>query len=203
MGKLIMVRHGESEGNAVRRFTSSPDAAITELGRRQALEAGCRIKQLFKPRLVIASPYFRARETARIIAEQLSLPIEIEREFREQSLGRLAGLSYDVVREDPGFDPARSWQWRPPGGESHEDVRQRTAPVLDRIARQYASDEVVVVSHGGVMRALWAHVTGRWDDAHVPANCGIVLIEHDAGRYLPPPRIVGAGLDPAESEAGG
>ena len=39
MGKLILVRHGESEGNALRRFTDSPEVNITELGRRQALEA--------------------------------------------------------------------------------------------------------------------------------------------------------------------
>jgi len=203
MGKLIMVRHGESEGNANRRFTNSPDAAITEVGRRQAYEAALKIKQMFKPALVIASPYFRARETARIIAEQLGLRLEIEREFREQSLGQLAGQPYEVVRADPTFDPTRSWSWRPPGGESHEDVRNRTGPLLDRLAQQYAFDELVIVSHGGVMRALWAHVTGRWEDAHIPANCGIVVIEHDSGRYNPPPHIVEGGLDAAARESGG
>jgi broad specificity phosphatase PhoE len=202
MGKLILVRHGESEGNRVRHFTSSPDARITELGRQQALEAGRAIKQSFRPHRVIASPYFRARETARIIAELFGLPVEIEHEFREQNLGELMGKPYEFVREDPTFDPARSWAWRPPGGESQEDVRARTGPVLDRVARQHESEELVIVSHGGVMRALWAHATGQWEDAHIPANCGIVLIEHERGEYRYPQIIDGA-QDEAARESGG
>ena len=68
MGKLIMVRHGESEGNAIRRFTTSGEAKITELGRRQAHEAALRIKHKFQPARVIASTFARARETGLIIA---------------------------------------------------------------------------------------------------------------------------------------
>lgn len=201
MGKLILVRHGESEGNRIRHFTNSPDAPITERGRQQALEAAFRIKSSFHPHKVIASPYFRTRETARIIAEQFNLPVEIESEFREQNLGAIAGQPYEVVRAYPSFDPAHSWQWRPPGGESHEDVRLRSAPALDRIARECPDREVVIVSHGGVMRALWAHVTGVWDGAHIPANCGIILIEHDAGRFAPPAAIEGE-QDEAAREVG-
>jgi broad specificity phosphatase PhoE len=191
MGKLIMVRHGESEGNAIRHFTSTPEAKITELGRRQAREAALKIKQMFAPALVIASTYARARETGRIIADELGIPLEFEAEFREQSLGRLAGLPYESVQKDPTFDAKQPWLWRPPGGESHLDVRQRVAPALDRVAAEYADRELVIVSHGGVMRTVWAHVTGTWQDAFVPPNCGIVLIEHEAGRYSPPKIIHG------------
>ncbi len=191
MGKLIMVRHGESEGNAIRRFTTSGDAKITELGRRQAHEAALRIKLKFQPTLVIASTFARARETGLIIAAELRIPIEYEAEFREQSLGDLAGQPYESVANDPTFDPQRSWAWRAPGGESHEDVLRRVAPVLDRVARQYPDDEIVIVSHGGVMRSVWAHVTGKWENARVSPNCGIVLIEHESGRYRDPEVVYG------------
>lgn len=191
MGKLIMVRHGESEGNAIRRFTTSGDAKITELGRRQAHEAALRIKLKFQPTLVIASTFARARETGLIIAAELRIPIEYEAEFREQSLGDLAGQPYESVGNDPTFDPKRPWMWRAPGGESHEDVLRRVAPVLDRVARQYANDEIVIVSHGGVMRSVWAHVTGKWENAHVSPNCGIVLIEYEGGRYRDPEVVYG------------
>ncbi len=191
MGKLIMVRHGESEGNAIRRFTTSGDAKITELGRRQAHEAALRIKLKFQPTLLIASTFARARETGRIIAGVLRIPIEYEAEFREQSLGDLAGQPYESVANDLTFDPKRSWVWRAPGGESHEDVLRRVAPVLDRVARQYPNDEIVIVSHGGVMRSVWAHVTGKWENAHVPPNCGIVVIEHESGRYRDPEVVYG------------
>ncbi len=191
MGKLILVRHGESEGNALRRFTDSPEVNITELGRRQAHEAAQRIKAAYRARLVVASPYRRAHETARIIAAELALEVELAYDFREQSLGALAGQPYDVVRDDPNFDPARSWLWRPQGGESQADVLVRSGPLLDKYANLFASDEIVIVSHGGVMRALWAHVTGKWDNAHLPINCGIVVIEHRSGRYGLPEIIHG------------
>jgi broad specificity phosphatase PhoE len=191
MGKLIMVRHGESEGNAIRRFTTSGEAKITDLGRRQALEAALKIRQMFEPSLVIASTFARARETGMIIAAELSIPIQYEAEFREMSLGEFAGKPYESIASDPTFDPKRSWLWRAPGGESHEDVLKRVAPVLDRVAARYSEDEIVIVSHGGVMRSVWAHVTGKWENAHVPPNCGIVVIEHYGGRYREPEVVHG------------
>jgi len=200
MGKLIMVRHGESEGNAIRRFTTSGEAKITDLGRRQANDAALRIKLKYKPTLVIASTFARARETGLIIAAELGIPIEYEADFREQSLGDLAGQPYESIANDPTFDPKRSWAWRAPNGESHEDVLKRVGPVLDRVAAKYPDDEIVIVSHGGVMRAVWAHVTGKWENAHVPPNCGIVVVEHHGGCYREPEVVHGQAPAP---ETGG
>jgi broad specificity phosphatase PhoE len=149
MGKLILVRHGESEGNALRRFTDSPEVNITELGRRQAYQAAQRIKAAH-----VRGSWSRAPIGARIIAAELALEVELAHDFREQSLGALAGQSYDVVRDDPNFDPSRSWLWRPQRGESQADVRARSGPLLDKYAGRFASDEIIIVSHGGVMRAL-------------------------------------------------
>ena len=61
-----MVRHGESEGNRDRRFTISPDVPLTELGRRQALDAARRIKTKFNPDLIVSSPFFRSLATSSI-----------------------------------------------------------------------------------------------------------------------------------------
>jgi broad specificity phosphatase PhoE len=77
---------------------------------------------------------------------------------------------------------------------------KRVAPVLDAVAKKYPDDEIVVVSHGGVMRAVWAHVTGKWENAHVPPNCGIVVIEHHGGRYRAPE--VEYGESPARDSGG-
>ncbi len=185
-GRLILVRHGESVGNRDQRFTISPAATLTDLGRRQAREAAARIARLFKPEHVVASPYARARETGEIIALELGLKIDFEEGLREQSFGQLAGHSYDVLSDDPTYDPSRAWLYRPPSGETREEVRIRIAPVFDRIVAAYGERELVVVSHGGVMQALWAHLTGRWEDAHLPPNTGIVTLDHAGGRYSKP-----------------
>lgn len=186
-GRLILVRHGESEGNRERRFTTSPtELPLTEIGREQAREAAGRIASLFAPALVITSPFARARHTAEIIAVELELSVEIEQELRERDVGEIAGEPYDAVLRHPAYDPAQYWLWRPPGGESLEEVRRRAAPVLDRLARRHSAKELVIVSHGGVMLSLWAHVTGSWEGARLVSNCGIVVVEHVAGRYRRP-----------------
>jgi broad specificity phosphatase PhoE len=190
MGKLIMVRHGESEGNRDRRFTISPEVPLTELGRQQAREAARRIAKCFTPARIISSPYRRARQTSDIIAGELGLSIEVVHNLHERELGVLKGESYDLLRDlagqDSGYDPKRGWLWRPEGGESYEDVRQRVSVAIDDLRLRYPDEELVVVSHGGVMLSLWAHLTGAWEAAHLPPNCGIVLIEHELGRVHPP-----------------
>jgi broad specificity phosphatase PhoE len=119
------------------------------------------------------------------------VPLEIEPNLHEREFGVHRGRPYDSFLAEPDYDPQRPWAWKPEGGESYEDVQARVAPILDRLAAAHTSREVVVVSHGGVMTVLWAYVAGKWDDAHVPPNCGLVLIEHGPQGYLPPRVIDG------------
>ncbi len=191
-GRLILVRHGESEGNRDRVFTHSPVVPLTARGREQARRAAHVIAAEFRAVGVVSSPYARARETAEIIAAALSLPLEIAEPLHEQNLGELAGQPYEIVGKDPRFDPARRWEWRPRGGESLEDVRDRVAPEIGRIAAAHPARDVVVVSHGGVMLALWAHAIDSWDGAQASGNAGIVVVEHDRSGYHPP-RFVDSG----------
>jgi len=201
MGKLILVRHGESQGNRERIFAINPaDLPLTDLGYSQAREAAHTIAALFQAELVVASPYLRARETARVIAEIVKLPLEIEPDLYERDVGMLKGESYDSLATAPGYDHSAPWAWRPQGGESYEDVRARVAPVLDRLARAHLSRDVVVVSHGGVMQTLWSHVTGSWQGAHAPENCGIVVVEYGPRGYSLP--LVFGDAHPA-ADAGG
>jgi broad specificity phosphatase PhoE len=201
MSKLILVRHGESLGNRDRIYAVSPhDLPLTELGYRQAQHAAQRIAELFQPRLVVTSAYRRASETARIIAGVLGQPLEFESNLHEREFGAHRGRSYDSFLTEPDYDPQRPWAWKPQGGESYEDVRARVGPILDRLAAAHAGTDVVVVSHGGVMACLWAYVTGSWENAHVPPNCGIVLVEHTPQGYSQPRVIDGA---PGAQDAGG
>jgi broad specificity phosphatase PhoE len=195
-----MVRHGESEGNRDRRFTLTTETPLTDRGRQQARRAARHIGKLYRAEVIVSSPFLRARQTSEIIAEELRLPIEFVHDLHERDLGCLKGQSYDALRElvrtDPAYDPKNGWSWKPEGGESYEDVRRRVMVAIEELRRRYAGREIVIVSHGGVMLSVWAHIAGAWHGAHLPPNCGIVLVEHD-NEMLHPPTIV-EGLEEGE-----
>jgi broad specificity phosphatase PhoE len=191
MGNLILVRHGESTGNRERIFGTEPHSLpLTERGYQQARDVAAKIGKLFKAEHVVASYYLRAHETGRVIAEALHLPLEIEPKLHEREVGVLKGQAYEAAYKMPDYNPENHWTWAPEGGESFVDVMNRVGPILDRLAKTYLGRDVVVVSHGGVMKALWAHVTGDWETTHTPPNCGIVLIEHSVVGYSLP-QVVG------------
>jgi broad specificity phosphatase PhoE len=201
MSRLILIRHGESSGNRERIFATSPrDLPLTELGYRQANLAALRIAELFRPQLVVASAFLRASETARVIADALALPLQIEPDLHEREIGVYRGRSYDSPLVEPDYDPQRPWAWKPQGGESYQEVQARASPVLDGLAAAHPLEDVVVVSHGGVMTTLWAYAAGTWNDAYVAPNCGMMLIEHGPQGYSKPVVVDAA---PGAADAGG
>jgi broad specificity phosphatase PhoE len=198
MSKLILVRHGESAGNRDRIFAVSPhDLPLTELGYAQAGAAARVIAARFQPRLVVSSDMLRASETARVIAGALGLPLRVERDLHEREIGAYRGRSYDSFLSEPDYDAQRPWAWKPQGGESYQEVKARVGPILDRLAAADPDGETVIVSHGGVMTCLWAYVTGTWQGAYVPPNCGIVMVEHNSRGYTAPLIIDGDSADHA------
>jgi broad specificity phosphatase PhoE len=201
VSRLILVRHGESSGNRERIYALAPhELPLTELGYAQAQAAARRIAQLFHPKLVVTSAYVRASETARIIAGALGVPLKVELNLHEREIGAHRGRPYDSFLQEPDYDPAHPWAWKPEGGESYEEVQQRVGPILDRLAAEYAGEDIVVVSHGGVMMTLWAYVARTWEAAHVPSNCGMILIEHGPSGYARP--VVIDGPDSAQDMGG-
>jgi probable phosphoglycerate mutase len=157
---------------------------ITETGARQAEEAAAWIAAQFRPARLVTSPFRRARQTADILAARLGLAPTVEDDLREQSFGSLAGQPYASLRACADYDPASYWLWCPPGGgETLVQVAARAGAVLDRIVRALPDEDAVVVSHGGVMMALWRHVTGSWRTGRVARNAGLVVVEHAGDRY--------------------
>jgi probable phosphoglycerate mutase len=184
--RLLLVRHGESEGNRDRTFTQNPDVPLTAFGREQARAAAHRLARGYHPSRIVASPFTRARQTAEIIAEVYGLTVEFEAAFREQSFGVFAGQPYDALLSDAAYHEGPRWNWRPQGGESLIDVYERVVPAFDRVTQAAPGEDVVIVSHGGVMVTLCAYVSGSWEGVAVTPNAGIVVVERRGGRYTPP-----------------
>src|SRR5262249_60776409 len=134
-------------------FPPPPATPLPRAARAQVEAAARWLAAGYVPRAIVSSPFSRARETADILGAGLHLAVTVEPDLRERSYGVFAGQPYDTPRQ--GYDPAAYWAWRPPGGESLEEVLVRAGAVLDRLARAGGGDDVVVVSHAGVVLALW------------------------------------------------
>lgn len=190
MPAFILVRHGESEANRDGCFALNGHVPLTDLGRQQAHEAAAQIGRLFNPQRIISSNFTRAVQSAEIISTDLKLPLEVVEGIQERDLGALKGRPWHehaaLASADPAYDRQREWLWRPPGGESYQDVRERVMPELEALRGRFPTDELVIVSHGAVMRAIWSSLTGAWINSFIPKNCSLLLIPHDGHSFLPP-----------------
>ena len=147
---MLLVRHGQSEWNAVGRWQGQADPALTELGRLQALHAAARVGAVD---LIVASPLIRALETARLISNHLGVgPVVVEADLAERDAGEWEGLTRSEIDQRwPGYLDGEK---HPPGYEAHDDLIERVRAALDRVHVTYDGAEVLVVSHGGVIGAV-------------------------------------------------
>jgi broad specificity phosphatase PhoE len=189
-GTLILVRHGETDANRRRCFAESSEIPLNENGLLQASHLGAQLAREFRPELLVSSDFLRARQTSDIIADALGLKTEVIAGIHERDFGCLKGHPYERMGKamalDVMYDSARSWMWTPAGGESLEDVRVRGAAVLERLREEHPGKQAVVVCHGAVIQAMCAHITGDWNEAWVPPNCGIVIIDYLGARWKQP-----------------
>jgi broad specificity phosphatase PhoE len=162
---LYFVRHGETDWNAQNRLLGHTDVVLNDVGRRQAADAGVCLGWLnakFASLDFIAGPLTRTRETIEILRNALGLdPVSYRQDERltEIDFGRWEGLTWDEIR---ATDPSR-FQLREidpmsfvmPDGESYAMLFERVDSLLETICR-----DSVIVSHGGVCRALLALLAG-------------------------------------------
>jgi broad specificity phosphatase PhoE len=158
---LYFIRHGETDWNAEARLQGQRDVPLNDFGRVQAEEPGARLRGLvlhYEDLDYVASPLSRTRETMERMREAIALhPVtyRVDERLRELSFGVWEGLTWKEVRQrDPRGARARDadkWAFVPPKGESYAMLARRVAPFLADLTR-----DTVVVSHGGVARALLA-----------------------------------------------
>ena len=159
MLRLLLVRHGQSEWNADGRWQGQADPPLSDLGRRQALAAGAAIGAVDA---VVASPLERAFLTASAISESVGVgPVLVDADLMERHAGDWQGLNRAQIDEQyPGYlDDQGDHRRRPPGWEHDDVLLQRVLRAIDRIATDLAgADDVVVVTHGGVIYAVERHL---------------------------------------------
>ncbi|WP_221931902.1 histidine phosphatase family protein [Paracoccus sp. M683] len=152
--RVLLVRHGQSEWNAARRLQGQADIALSDLGRQQA-DALRPVIQAIGPCRAIASDLSRAAETAnRLGASDARLTADL----REIGVGDWTGLSIDEItaRDQAAYLGWRAGTASPPGGESWPAFVGRVAGAI-AAEQQTPCTNLLVVCHGGVIRALLHH----------------------------------------------
>ena len=162
MGKLLLVRHGQSQWNLENRFTGWVDVSITPLGAQEAERAGRELKDL-KFDAAFTSELKRAQETLAIILKENAAPappIEKDLALNERHYGDLQGLNKVETAKKYGDAQVHIWRRsfdvRPPGGESLKDTAERTLPYFKSriLPLVKAGKTVLIVAHGNSLRAI-------------------------------------------------
>lgn len=161
VARFLLVRHGESTWNAVRRWQGRADPPLSERGEQQARDAVGRATAEGPFDGVVTSTLRRARRTGDLLADGLGLDV-VDRldDLCERDAGEWQGLTRDEIHAGyPGFlDEGR----RPPGYEADDDVVERAGRALVDLARRRPGSTLLVVSHGGVINALERHGGRDW-----------------------------------------
>ncbi len=167
MNRIVLIRHGESQWNRENRFTGWVDVPLSPHGEQEAREAGEKLRD-FRFGQAFTSVLTRAISTLEIVLEvigQSHIPIEKNQALNERRYGDLQGLNKVETAKQYGDEQVKLWRRsydvRPPGGESLHDTAERVIPyyrhhIWPRLAE---AKTLLVVAHGNSLRALVMHLT--------------------------------------------
>jgi probable phosphoglycerate mutase len=186
---ILLVRHGETDWNSERRWQGHADRPLNEVGREQARE----LAETLTDRaidVVYSSDLLRAHETALIVGERLGLPVSVDVGLREVDVGDWSGRVHSEIE---GLDPDGYRRWREggkgwAGGESYEEMGARVVAAVLRIAARHPGETVLIVTHGGSIRACRATAAGldyaasRVSTIGSMANCEVAELHVADGR---------------------
>jgi len=190
MTRVVLIRHGETTWNLERKYQGQLDSPLTERGIRQARALAARLQHCQFSH-IYASDLGRAWNTAENIAAATGRPLAADLRLRERNFGIFHGLDLAAIQEKypeefRGYasgDP----DYVIPKGESARQLRARALDCLQDLSTRHAGQRFVMVSHGGVLTALFKHVLGLPVQASRPfkvINAGLNVICMDGGRWV-------------------
>ena len=161
MTTILLARHGESDWNRSKQWQGFADRPLTDRGRRQAAELAERLEGT-ELDAVYSSDLQRARDTAEVVARAKGLKIQTTTEFREVDVGSWSGLTRSEA--ETRF-PEQYERWLQGGegwddGETYEQLGERVVRAIQQIAKDHEGERVLVVAHGGTIRAIHAAALG-------------------------------------------
>jgi 2,3-bisphosphoglycerate-dependent phosphoglycerate mutase len=162
MARLVLLRHGESQWNLENRFTGWVDVPLSPKGIEEAKQAGEKLRGFTFDR-AFTSVLTRANETLRLVLEaigQTTIPIEKDKALNERMYGDLQGLNKAETAKKYGDAQVKIWRRsydvKPPGGESLKDTAERALPYYEKMIKPYLlkGETIIIAAHGNSLRAL-------------------------------------------------
>jgi 2,3-bisphosphoglycerate-dependent phosphoglycerate mutase len=162
MARLVLLRHGESQWNLENRFTGWVDVPLSPKGIEEAKQAGEKLRGFTFDR-AFTSVLTRANETLRLVLEaigQTTIPIEKDKALNERMYGDLQGLNKAETAKKYGDAQVKIWRRsydvKPPGGESLKDTAERALPYYEKMVKPYLlkGETIIIAAHGNSLRAL-------------------------------------------------
>ena len=157
MGRLYLVRHGETEWNAEGRLQGQTDIGLSEKGQRQARAVARRLEGV-SFHAAYSSDLSRTTETARIIlAQQPEVTLTATPQLRERHYGVFEGLT--VAEREARYPDmftasvTNDLDFAPTGGETMVQVGARMAAFVAELRERHLEETVLIAGHGGALRA--------------------------------------------------
>ncbi len=164
--KLLLIRHGQSTGNAEGRVQGQADLPLTDLGRKQARALAHRLqREEWNPSAIYSSDLVRAAETAEILASGRGLAVILDERLREYDCGELTNLIWqdiETLYPEIWHSMHHSAEWMSiPGEEGNAAFDRRLTSVLSDIQTHHGDEKIVaIVSHGASLGTLLCQLLG-------------------------------------------
>ena len=192
MTRLLFIRHGQSEFNLTRRFAGNSDAALTELGLRQAAATADYIASAYTADAVYASDLQRAFCTGKAVADRLGLPVRPHKGLREIFAGEWEGQRFDHL--EAAYPETFAGLWRKDignsvcdGGESVAQLMQRILATVREIAEAHPGETVVLATHATPIRCMECFCQGKplsyMKDIPWVTNASVTEIHYENGVF--------------------
>ncbi len=159
MGNIYLVRHAVTDYNLENRFQGQLDIPLNKKGKAQAE----RLKYYFKGKkidLIYTSDLKRATETAEYLSKDLNQSLRILSNLREVNVGRLEGMKWEEVKKTYPAWVSKGHNYGYPGGETRIDIEKRVVNLWDYICQCHSTDNIILVSHGGIIKTLICQLLG-------------------------------------------
>ena len=183
MGTLLIARHGETHWNHQGKIQGHSDISLSEQGIQQARCLGERLRSVSVD-AAYCSDLLRASETAEISLEGRDVPLHRTPLLREYHKGAFEGLTNQQIQEQfPHQYPTyltKDLDFAPEGGESTRAVSVRVSGIITEIKNRHPEETVLVVGHGGSLRAAMTSLLGMSLEANWRfffANCALTIVD--------------------------